>query len=52
MISDILVPTDGSKAAQKAARYAIDLAKQLRQKFRFWWSGDDSRGFWASVKNN
>jgi nucleotide-binding universal stress UspA family protein len=30
MISDILVPTDGSMAAQKAARYAIDLAKQLK----------------------
>jgi nucleotide-binding universal stress UspA family protein len=30
MISKILVPTDGSKAAQKAAMYAIDLAKQLK----------------------
>ena len=30
MISNILVPTDGSEAAQEAARYAIDLAKQLR----------------------
>ena len=30
MISKILVPTDGSKAAQKAARYAIDLATQLK----------------------
>ena len=30
MISRILVPTDGSKAAQKAAMYAIDLAKQLK----------------------
>jgi len=30
MISNILVPTDGSAAAQKAARYAIDLAKQLK----------------------
>jgi nucleotide-binding universal stress UspA family protein len=30
MISKILVPTDGSKAAQKAARYAVDLAKQLK----------------------
>ena len=30
MISKILVPTDGSKAALKAAIYAIDLAKQLR----------------------
>jgi nucleotide-binding universal stress UspA family protein len=30
MISKILVPTDGSKAAQKAARYAVDLALQLK----------------------
>jgi nucleotide-binding universal stress UspA family protein len=30
MISKILVPTDGSETAQKAARYAIDLAKQLK----------------------
>jgi len=30
MISKILVPTDGSKTAQKAARYAMDLAKQLK----------------------
>ena len=30
MISNILIPTDGSAAAQKAARYAIDLAKQLK----------------------
>ena len=30
MISNILVPTDGSKTAQKAARYAIDLATQLK----------------------
>jgi nucleotide-binding universal stress UspA family protein len=30
MISKILVPSDGSKMAQKAARYAIDLAKQLK----------------------
>jgi len=30
MISKILVPTDGSKTAQKAARYAVDLAKQLK----------------------
>ena len=30
MISKILVPTDGSKAAQKAARYAVDLAKQVK----------------------
>jgi len=29
MISKILVPTDGSRAAQKAAMYAVDLAKQL-----------------------
>ncbi len=28
MISKILVPTDGSEAAQKAAKYAVDLAKQ------------------------
>jgi nucleotide-binding universal stress UspA family protein len=28
MISKILVPIDGSKAAQKAAKYAVDLAKQ------------------------
>ncbi|MGZ3606766.1 MAG: universal stress protein [Syntrophales bacterium] len=30
MISKLLVPTDGSKAAQKAAVYAVDLAKQLK----------------------
>jgi len=30
MVSKILVPTDGSRAAQKAARYAVDLAKQLK----------------------
>ena len=30
MISKILVPLDGSKTAQKAARYAVDLAKQLK----------------------
>ena len=30
MISKILVPTDGSKTSQKAAMYAVDLAKQLR----------------------
>lgn len=30
MISNILVPTDGSTEAQKAAMYAIDLAKQLK----------------------
>ena len=30
MITNILVPTDGSEAAQKAAMYAVDLAKQLK----------------------
>jgi universal stress protein A len=30
MITKILVPTDGSKTAQKAARYGVDLAKQLK----------------------
>ncbi len=30
MISKILVPTDGSKAAQKAAKYAVNLATQLK----------------------
>jgi len=30
MISKILVPTDGSNAAQKAAKYGVDLAKKLR----------------------
>jgi nucleotide-binding universal stress UspA family protein len=30
VISKILVPTDGSKTAQKAAIYAVGLAKQLR----------------------
>jgi nucleotide-binding universal stress UspA family protein len=30
MISKILVSTDGSKAAQKAARYAVELARQLK----------------------
>lgn len=30
MISKILVPTDGSKTAKKAATYAVDLAKQLK----------------------
>lgn len=30
MISKILVPTDGSTAAQKAAKYAIQLGKQLK----------------------
>lgn len=29
MISTILVPSDGSQTSQKAAAYAIDLAKQL-----------------------
>lgn len=29
MTSRILVPTDGSKTAQKAARFAVDLAKRL-----------------------
>lgn len=29
MISIILVPSDGSKTSQKAALYAVDLAKQL-----------------------
>ncbi len=29
MISKILVPTDGSKVAQKAARYAVKLAKKV-----------------------
>jgi nucleotide-binding universal stress UspA family protein len=30
MISKILVPSDGSKTAQKAAEYAVDLAKHLK----------------------
>ena len=30
MISIIIVPSDGSKTAQKAAAYAVDLAKQLK----------------------
>jgi nucleotide-binding universal stress UspA family protein len=30
MISKILMPTDGSKTAQRAAAYAVDLAKQLK----------------------
>jgi nucleotide-binding universal stress UspA family protein len=30
MISKILLATDGSKAAQNAARYAVDLAKQIK----------------------
>jgi len=29
MISSILVPSDGSKTSQKAAAYAVDLARQL-----------------------
>jgi nucleotide-binding universal stress UspA family protein len=30
MISKILVPSDGSKTAQRAVGYAVDLAKQLK----------------------
>jgi hypothetical protein len=30
MISKILVPTDGSKTAQKAAEYGVDLAEKLK----------------------
>jgi nucleotide-binding universal stress UspA family protein len=30
MISKILVPSDGSKTAKKAAAYAVELAKQLK----------------------
>ena len=30
MVSKILVPSDGSKTAQKAVIYAVDLAKQLK----------------------
>src|SRR5208283_3955673 len=30
VISNILVPSDGSKTAQRAAAYAVDLAKQLK----------------------
>ena len=30
MISKILMPTDGSKTARKAAKYAVDLAEQLK----------------------
>ena len=30
MISKILLPSDGSKTAQSAARYAVDLANQLK----------------------
>ncbi|MBN1473485.1 MAG: universal stress protein [Syntrophaceae bacterium] len=29
MVSNFLLPSDGSKTAQSAARYAVDLAKQL-----------------------
>ncbi len=29
MISSILIPSDGSKTSQKAAAYAVDLARQL-----------------------
>ncbi len=32
MISNILVPTDGSETAEKAAAYALDLAAQLHAK--------------------
>ena len=30
MISKIIVPSDGSKTARRAAEYAVDLAKQLK----------------------
>jgi len=30
MISKILIPTDGSEVAHMAARYGVDLAKQLK----------------------
>lgn len=30
MISKILLPTDGSKTAQKAAKYAVNLAKKVK----------------------
>jgi nucleotide-binding universal stress UspA family protein len=30
MISNILVPTDGAEVAHMAARYGVDLAKQLK----------------------
>ena len=30
MISKILIPTDGSEVAHMAARYGLDLAKQLK----------------------
>ena len=48
MISKILVPTDGSKAAQKAARYAVDLAKQLRASV-FALSVIDKRSFTQTI---
>jgi nucleotide-binding universal stress UspA family protein len=35
MILKILVPTDGSKTANKAAAYAVDLAKQLKASIIF-----------------
>jgi nucleotide-binding universal stress UspA family protein len=35
MISKILVPSDGSKTAKKAAAYAVDLAKQLKASIIF-----------------
>ena len=35
MVSKILVPTDGSKTAEKAVKYAIDLAKQLNASIIF-----------------
>src|SRR5512147_2829505 len=34
MISKILVPIDGSKVSQKAAKYAIELAKQTGASLR------------------
>jgi len=48
LISKILVPTDGSKAAQKAARYAVDLAKQLRASV-FALSVIDKRSFTQTI---
>ena len=35
MVSKILVPTDGSKTAEKAVKYAVDLAKQLNASIIF-----------------
>ena len=35
MVLKILVPTDGSKTAEKAVKYAIDLAKQLNASIIF-----------------